>query len=93
MVHVPETLEVCATSLFRRRERDGHQTEQHNVTTPTGTRCEVGQDETHESELVACREPGEIVPVSNRVDPGEENNGPSDELVEGDVLVEGNYVV
>lgn len=92
-MHVPETFKVCATSLFRCRERDSHQTDQHNVTTPTGTRRKVGQDEAHETQLIACREPGEIVPVSNGVNPGEEYNGPSHELVEGDVLVERNYVV
>ena len=31
---------------------------------------------------------GVVVPVGDGVDPGEEDDGPGDELVEGDVLVE-----
>lgn len=93
VVHVPETLKVCATSLFRCRDRNRHQTDQHDITTPTGTSSKVGEDETHEPEIVDGREAGKIVPVSNGVDPGEEDNGPSDKLVEGDVLVKGDYVV
>ena len=31
--------------------------------------------------------------MCNRVHPGEEYNGPSDELMEGDILVERNNVV
>ena len=93
VVHVPEAFKVCATSLFRCRECDGHQTDQHDITTPTGTSSKVGEDEAHESEVVDGREPGKIVPMGNGVDPGEEDNGPSDKLVKGDVLVKGDYVV
>ena len=93
MVHVPETFKVCTTSLFRSSQCDCHKRNQHDITTPTRSSSKVGEDEAHESKLVACRESGQIVPMCNRVHPGEEYNGPSDELMEGDILVERNNVV
>lgn len=93
VVHVPETLKVCTTRTFGRRECNSHQTNQHDVATPAGTGGEVGENETHESEVVVGGEAGQVVPMGNGVNPGEEDNGPGDQLVEGDVLVKGNYVV
>jgi hypothetical protein len=90
---VPETLEVRATRLLGSCNGNGHQREQHDVSTPTRSCGEVGEDETHESEFIECGEAGEVVPVSNSVDPGEEDDSPGDELVEGDVLVEWDDII
>jgi hypothetical protein len=48
VVRVPEALEVCATCLLRRCERDRHERDQHNVAAPSGTSGKVGKDEAHE---------------------------------------------
>jgi hypothetical protein len=93
MMGVPEAFEVCATRLLRSCQCNSHQREQHNITAPAGASSKVGQDEAHEPEVVRCREPSQIVPMRNCVDPGEEYNSPGDQLVESDVLVEWNHVV
>jgi len=49
VVHVPEALKVCAPCLFHCREHHGHQRNQHDVSTPSGTRSKVGENEAHES--------------------------------------------
>ena len=93
VVGVPKALEVLSTCLLRRCERDRHQCNQHNVATPARTSSEVGQDETHEPEVVRCGELGQIVPMCDCVDPGEEYDGPGDQLVESNIFVEGDDVV
>jgi hypothetical protein len=93
VVRVPEALEVCATCFLRRCERDGHERDQHDVTAPARTSRKVGKDEAHESQVVRCGESCQVVPMGDRVNPGEEYDGPCDQLVESNVLVEWDHVV
>jgi hypothetical protein len=93
VVRVPEALKVGTTRLLGGGDGDGHEGEQHDVSTPSGTGSKVGKDEAHEAQLVEGGKPGEVVPMGNGVDPGEEDDGPGNQLVEGDVLVKGNNVV
>jgi hypothetical protein len=93
VVRVPEALKVGTARLLGRREGNRHEREQHNVSTPSRAGGKVGEDESHEAQLVDGGKLGEVVPMGNGVDPGEEDNGPGDQLVEGDVLVEGDNVV
>ena len=93
VMSVPEALKVRATRLLSSCNGNGHQREQHDVSTPSRSCSEVGEDETHESEFVECGEAGEVVPMRNGVNPGEEDDSPGDKLVEGDVLIEWDDVV
>lgn len=49
VVHVPEAFEVCTTGLFRCCDCNGHQRNQHDVATPSGSSSEVGENKAHES--------------------------------------------
>jgi hypothetical protein len=93
VMRVPETLKVRTARSFGSGKSDCHQGKEHDVTAPSRTGGKIGQNEAHESQPVACGEPGEIIPVRNSVNPGEEDYGPGDQLMEGDVLVERYYVV
>jgi hypothetical protein len=93
VVRVPETLKVGTTRLLSSCDGNGHERKQHDITTPSGTGGEVGEDEAHEAQLVDGGKLGEVVPMGDGVDPGEEDDGPGNQLVEGDVLVKGNDVV
>jgi hypothetical protein len=90
---VPEALKVLPACLLRRCERNRHQSNQHNVAAPSRAGSKVGQDETHEPEVVRCGELGQVVPMCDCVNPGEEYDGPGDQLVESNVLVERDDVV
>lgn len=78
VVRVPEALEVCTSRFLCRRECDRHECHQHNISTPARASRKVGQNEAHESEVVARRESRKIVPVGNGVDPGEKDDRPRD---------------
>lgn len=93
VVGVPEALKVRTPRLLRSCECDRHQSHEHDISTPARASREVGQDEAHESEVVTSSESGKVVPMRNGVDPGEEDDGPRDQLVESDVLVERNDIV
>lgn len=93
MMHVPKAFEVGTSSFLSSCERHRIQCDEHDISTPSRTCSKIGENKAHETEIVACRKTCKIVPVSNRVDPGKEYNGPCDQLVKGDVLVERNDVV
>ena len=93
VVRVPEAFKVCATRLLGCSDSDGHQCEKHHVAAPSGPCSKIGEDETHKSELVKCGESSQVVPVSNRVNPREEYNGPGNKLMECNVLIEWDDVV
>lgn len=93
VVGVPEALEVGAARLLSSSNGDGHQSKQHDIATPSGSGSKVGEDEAHKAKFVECSETGKVVPMSDSVNPGEEYDGPCDQLVECDVLVEGNDIV
>lgn len=88
VVRVPEALEIGAARLFDRGGYHGHECSEHHVAGPARSCNKVGKQPAFEAEVVLCRQLSEIVPVGNRVDPGEEDNGPRYGLVESDVLVE-----
>ncbi len=93
MMGIPEALKVGTTSILHGGDGNSHQSDKHDVSTPAGTSGKIGQDESHESQIVVGGEPSKVVPMSNCVNPREENNGPSNQLVESDILVKGNNVV
>jgi hypothetical protein len=93
VMRVPEALKVGSACVLGSCESDCRQSDEHDVSTPARSSSKVGQDEAHESKVVTGREPGKVVPMSNGVEPGEEYDRPGNQLVEGDVLVERNYIV
>ena len=88
VVGVPESLKVGPSRLLHGGKHDSHERNQHNVSAPSGPRQQIRANEAFEPELLPGGKSGQVIPVRNGVDPGEEDNGPSDEFVEGDVLVE-----
>lgn len=93
MVRIPEAFELRATMLLSSRPAHGCQRDEHNVAAPSGSRGEIGDEEADEAEAVDLGEDPEISPMGDGVEPGEEEDGPADELVEGDIFVEGNDAV
>ena len=87
VMQIPEALKIGTTRFLNRCTEDDHQRCEHNVARPARPGCEVCSKEALESLFVLCRELGKIVPVRNCVDPGEEDNRVSYQLVEGDVLI------
>lgn len=85
---IPETLVICTARLLNGGEDHGHQSNKHDITGPSGPSDQVGKEEADEAKVVGGRETAQVDPVSDGVDPGEEDDGPSNKLVEGDVLVE-----
>jgi hypothetical protein len=90
---VPEALEVGSSCILSSCKCDRIQSDEHHVSTPARTSSKVGENKAHESEVVAGREPCKVVPMGNCVEPGKEDDRPGNQLVEGDVLVEGNDIV
>lgn len=88
VVRVPEALIVCAARLLDGGENNGHQGDKHDVSRPSGSGDQVGEEEADEAQVVRGRETAQVDPVGDGVDPGEEDDGPGDKHVEGDVLVE-----
>lgn len=93
MVRIPEAFELRATMFLSSRPAHGRQRDEHNVAAPSGARGEIGDEEADEAEAVDLGEDPEISPMGDGVEPGEEEDGPADELVEGDIFVEGNDAV
>jgi hypothetical protein len=87
MVRIPEALVVFAARLFHRSEYHGHQGYQHHVACGTGAGAEVGEQEAFDACLRGDGETRKVDPVGDGVDPGEEDDGPGGEFVEGDVFV------
>jgi hypothetical protein len=93
VMRVPEALKVSSACVLGGCECNCVQSDEHDISTPARSSRKVGQDEAHESKVVTGRESREVVPMGNGVEPGEEDDGPGDQLMEGDVLVEGNDIV
>jgi len=93
MVCVPKSFEVGASEPLHRSDRNKHQCSQHDISTPSRPSQEVCCKEAFKSQVVDRCELCQVVPMRNGVHPGEEDDGPSDELVEGNVLVEWNDAV
>lgn len=74
VMSVPETLEIGTSRLLCSCQGNSHQCDKHNITTPSGTCCKIGQNEAHEAELVDCGKLCEIVPMGDRVNPGKEDD-------------------
>jgi hypothetical protein len=74
MVRVPEALKVCPSRLLCCCQRNRHQCEEHDVSTPAGACCKVGKNKAHEPEVVGGRESGKVVPMRDGVDPGKEDD-------------------
>lgn len=88
VVCVPEALVVRSACLLHAGEDHGGQCDQHDVARPARSGHQVGKKEAVEAKVVLGGDLRKVVPVSDGVDPAEEENGPSDGDVEGDVLVE-----
>jgi hypothetical protein len=88
VVRVPEALELGSSVLLGCSPAHGRERNQHDVASPPRASCKVCEEEAYEAELVGLGEHPQIPPMRNRVDPGEEQDGPPDQLVEGNVLVE-----
>lgn len=84
---VPESFEIGAALLFNGCPYHPAKSDQHDVSRPTWASDEIGENEAHEAKLVLGGEASKVVPMSDGVTPGEEEDGPSSQLVEGDVLV------
>ena len=93
MVGIPESFEIGTSEPFHRSDRNKHQCNQHDISTPSRTGQEVSCEEAFKSQVVDRCKPCQVIPMRNSVHPGEEDDGPSDEFVEGNVLVEWNNAV
>lgn len=93
VMSIPESLKVGPSRFLHGREHHRHKRNQHNVSAPPGPRQEISSNEAFEANSVHGGEFGQIVPVCDGVDPGEKDNGPADEFVEGDVLIEGDDAI
>jgi hypothetical protein len=93
VVRVPEALELGSSLLLGCSPCHGCERSQHDVASPSRACCEVGKKEADEAELVGLGKHPQISPMRNRVNPGEEEDGPPDQLVESNVLVERNDAV
>ena len=93
MVDGPEALVIGPPRLFDRGEEHGHQGEEHHVAGPAWACEEVDLEEASEAKFLFGGKLGEVVPVGDGVDPGEEDKGEGDEFMEGDVLVERDNAV
>lgn len=87
MMQVPESLKIGTTWFFNRRCEDDHQRCEHDVARPAGPSCKIGSEKAFEALFILRGELSKIVPVSNGVDPGEEDNRESYQFVESDVLI------
>ena len=93
MMSIPEPLEVRPSEPLKRRSHHGSQREEHDIPGPARTRLDIGQQKALKAKAILRRELAVVVPMSERVEPAEEENRPGDEFVEGDVLVELNDAV
>lgn len=93
VVSVPESLVVGSASLLHTGNNHASQGNQHDVSRPARSRYQVGKEETVDTKVVLGSNLSEVVPVSNGVNPAEEEDRPGNGNVEGDVLVELNNAV
>lgn len=93
VVRVPESLVVGSACLLHTGDDHARQGDEHNVTCPARSRHQVSEQEAVDTKVVLGRNLGKVIPVSDGVNPAEEENGPGDSNVEGDVLVELNDAV
>ena len=93
VVRVPESFELSSSRFLGCCPGHGGQGDQHDISTPSRPSSKVGDEESDEAELVDLGEYPQIPPMRNGVQPGEKDDGPPDQFVEGDVLVEGNDAV
>ena len=77
MMGVPEAFELGTSVLFGCCPSHGRECNQHDVSCPSGTCCEICEEEAHETELVSHCEHPQIPPMRNRVDPGKEEDRPA----------------
>jgi len=87
MVHIPEPFVVFPTRFFDGGEHHSHECYQHDIACCTRSSAKVDDEPAFEPEIFGHGETGKVYPVGNSVDPREEDDGPGDEFVEGDVLV------
>lgn len=88
VVGVPESFVVGATRLLHGGQDHGGDDNDEDVAAPARTGLEVELRKALESNVVLRRELGNIVQMGDGVQPGEEEDRPRHELVEGDVLIE-----
>lgn len=88
VVSIPESLKVGSSWFLNCRKDHGHERNKHDISSPSWSRNKVGLEPSSEAESLLDGELGKVVPMSDGVKPGEENERPGGELVEGDVLVE-----
>lgn len=99
MVRVPKALKVRPTAFLHRIPHHHAQRKVHNPPGHTRARREVSRKERNDAlprrrrAGIRQREFGEVDHVRDDVHDGEEDDGPGDHFVEGDVLVEGDDVV
>ena len=74
VMSVPEPFKVRSTRFLARGKEHGHEREKHDISRPSRTRDEVCQQPPLESQVVLSSQLGEIVPVGDGMDPGEEDD-------------------
>lgn len=71
---IPKTFKVRPTRLLDRCGEDDHQRCEHYIAGPARTTAEIGEKEAFEAQIVFRGELGKVVPVSNRMNPCEEDD-------------------
>jgi hypothetical protein len=87
MVSIPKSLIVLSTGFLERRENHHHESDEHNVSRCTWSRPEIDEEESLDSGFRSDCEACKVYPVSNCMNPCEEDDRPCDEFVERDIFV------
>lgn len=82
MMGEPKTLMVLLLESLKRGDKYHHQNDEHDVPRPSWASSEVCENESFEALMILGGQLCEIVPMGNGVDPGEENDRISYQLVE-----------
>lgn len=74
MMHIPESLEICATGFLDGGEDHCHERDEHDVACCSWSRAEVCEEETYDAGFSGYGEAGKVYPVGDGVDPGKEDD-------------------
>lgn len=87
VMQIPKSLKVCTPWFLEGGSEDDHKTYEHNVSRPSRTTCNISKKEALEAEIVFLCQFGEVGPMSDGMNPCEEDEGVSYQLMEGDILI------
>ncbi len=74
MMREPETLMVLPLESFQRSDQHGHQDREHDISRPPWAGSEIDKKKSFEALIALGSQLCKVVPVSNCMDPGEEDD-------------------